>query len=110
MNDQLYGREVVRPVARTVTPTAPARPTDVVPTGDRATVFPETRRDTAVEDRVMEVVDGIGKAIGRATGYVRSRPRADMRADAENLIAGRPLLVLGAALGLGYLVGRQIRR
>ncbi len=61
-------------------------------------------------DRVAEVVDKVGVEVGRAVGYLQSRSPSDMRADAEALLTQRPLVSIAAALGLGYIVGWELRR
>jgi hypothetical protein len=61
-------------------------------------------------DRVDEAIDLVGRYVGRAIGYVRTRTPAQMRADAERVVVENPVLSLAAALGFGYLVGRQVRR
>jgi hypothetical protein len=61
-------------------------------------------------DRVGDAVDRVARQAGRVVGYLRSRTPAEMRADAERVIVDNGALALVAALGLGYLVGRQVRR
>jgi hypothetical protein len=56
------------------------------------------------------IVDEVGRYVGRAVGYVRTRTPTEMRADGERVIIENPVLALAAALGFGYLVGRQVRR
>jgi hypothetical protein len=61
-------------------------------------------------DRVGDTVEAVGRQVGRAYGYARSRTTAEMRADAERAIVDNPMLALAAALGLGFVVGRLVRR
>ncbi len=61
-------------------------------------------------DRVADAVDLVGRQVGRAYGYLRSRRPAGMRSDAERVIADNAVLALAAALGFGFVVGRLVRR
>lgn len=61
-------------------------------------------------DRVADTIDLVARQVGRVIGYVRSRTPAEMRADAGRALVDNAALSLAAALGLGYLVGRQVRR
>jgi hypothetical protein len=70
----------------------------------------QVRHGLPAHDWLAEAADTVGTAVGRAAGYVQSRRPSDVRADAERLIAERPVEVLGAALCLGFLVGFGLRR
>ena len=61
-------------------------------------------------DPVGDAIDVVGWHVGRAVAYLRTQTASAMRADAERVIVANPVLALTAALGFGYLVGRQVRR
>ncbi len=89
----------------------PATPPRLAPEG-RAVVDPGVAGRPALPpaDRVGDTVELVGRHAGRAYGYARSRTPAEMRADAEGVIVDNPVLALAAALGLGFVAGRLVRR
>jgi hypothetical protein len=52
----------------------------------------------------------VPSGLDRVGRYLEERQVDGLRSDAEHLIIGRPVLVLLAAVTLGYAAGRAIRR
>ncbi len=67
-------------------------------------------RELPPRDTLADAVETVALQAGRIVGYCTSRGPGAIRSDAERAIVDNAALALVAALGLGYLVGRQLRR
>lgn len=68
------------------------------------------RSSGAVEGERMRSLATVPGGLDRVGRYLQERQVDGLRSDAEHLIIGRPVLVLLAAVTLGYAAGRAIRR